>query len=403
VICFPCACREVVRKALAWLWLDQGKVASDSDSAYCQARARLSQPWLQEIGRLVVEKLQAQSRPPHHWHQRRVIVIDGSAVSMPDTPENQQAYPQSSRQKPGCGFPIARLVAAFSLATGAMMEIVWDKLAVGERTLFHRLWERFQPGDVVLADCGFCGYADFWVLRQRGVDCVMRNHPRRSKGVKLIKQLSKNDRLVLWLKTKTWIKWLDWKSWKAMPETMTVREIRVVIDIPGFRTEKMTLVTTLLDEKEYLGRDFADLYRRRWLAELFLRDIKITLGMDVLHCKTPAMVDKEIHMHVIVYNLIRALMFQAAVENGLDPFRLSFKGAMDTIKQWEPVLKVCEEPEEVVALILKLLAADKLPHRPNRTEPRALKRRKKNYQLLNRPRHLFQEIRHRNKYKKCLS
>ena len=391
---------------MAWLWIAAGRVISPSASAYCQARKRLPASWLDAIRRQVVERIEGEVKRQHLWQGRNVIVVDGSGISMPDTAENQKAYPQSKRQKPGCGFPVARLVAAFSLATGAMLEMAWDALGVGERTLFHRIWDRFRAGDVALADRGFCGYADFWTLSQRGIDCVMRNHGRRSKGVLPVKRLGKGDRIVLWIKTKIWIKWMDKNAWAAMPETLAVREISFAVDIPGFRTKTITVVTTLLDEKVYPKGAFVDLYRRRWCAELFLRDIKISMGMDVLRCKTPEMVDKEILMHIIAYNLVRALMFQAATTHGVPLSRVSFKGTVSTLRQWMPLAALAVEKtaaKAMLSIILQCSAADLVPDRPNRIEPRALKRRKKNYQLLNEHRWVFREIAHRNKYKRSLS
>ena len=401
-----CSCRETVHKALAWLWITTGKIISQNTSAYCQARQRVPRSWLEKIHRRVVGRIEQDAGERHRWHGRNVIVVDGTGVSMPDTAENQNAYPQSKRQKPGCGFPVARLVAAFSLATGAMLETAWGALAVAERTLFHQIWDRFNAGDVVLADRGFCGYADFWVLMQRGVDCVMRNHQRRTKGIREVKRLAKGDRIVLWIKTNVWIRWMDKKTWAAMPPTITVREITFRVEFPGFRTKSITIVTTLLDQKAYPTEAFVDLYRRRWLAELFLRDIKISMGMDVLRCKTPQMVDKEIWMHVIAYNLIRALMFRSAITHGVSPFRISFKGVTATIREWMPFMAVIDddaEAETILGIIMRCAARDLVPQRPNRTEPRALKRRKKNYQLLNKHRSEFREIPHRNKYRKGLS
>jgi hypothetical protein len=391
---------------MAWLWVAAGRIISPNASAYCQARKRLPASWLDSIRRQVADRIEGEVKQQHLWHGRNVIVIDGSGISMPDTAENQKAYPQSKRQKPGCGFPVARLVAAFSLVTGAMLEMAWGALGVGERTLLHRIWDRFRAGDVALADRGFCGYADFWVLMQRGIDCVMRKNASRSKGVLHFRRLGKQDRIVLWIKTKVWVKWMDKGAWAAMPETLAVREIAFAVDVPGFRTKTITVATTLLDEKAYPKEAFADLYRRRWLAELFLRDIKISMGMDVLRCRTPEMVDKEIRMHLIAYNLIRGLMFQAAITHGVPPFRISFKGTTSTLRQWMPfaALVVGEtEAKAMLCIIIQCSARDLVPDRPNRIEPRALKRRKKNYQLLNKHRSEFKEIAHRSRYKRSLS
>ena len=400
------SCREIVRTALARLWTKKKKTASPSTSAYCQARKRIPVPWLVSIWRDLTERIENAAPADQCWMDREVIVIDGSGFSMPDTPANQKAYPQSWRQKPSCGFPTARWIAAFSLATGAMVEAAWDALRVHERTLFHRIWDRFQDGAVILADRGFCGYADFWVLLQRGIDSVMRKHQRRTKGVREVRRLNKNDRIVQWIKTKAPISWMSSNEWLAMPETLTVREVSFTVDIPGFRTRRITVATTLLDAAQYPASDLVELYRRRWMAELFLRDIKISMGMDVLRCKSPEMVERELWIHLIAYNLVRALMLQAALKKGAPLFRISLTGAIATIRQWEPVIGAIvgvRKIRQILRTILEYIVRDQVPHRPDRSEPRAIKRRKKNYQLLNKPRADFKEIRHRNKYKKSLS
>jgi hypothetical protein len=324
---------------------------------------------------------------------------------MPDTAKNQALYPQPQSQKPGCGFPVMRFVAVFSLATGAVLNVAKSALRVGERTLFRQLWDAFEQGEVVLADTGFCGYAEYHFLMQRRVDCVMRNHQRRKKGLSELKRLGNGDRLIEWHKTKLRPNWLSQAQWRALPERLTVREGSFSVEVPGFRTQAVILATTLLDHRQFPAHALAELYARRWKAELYLRDIKITLGMDLLRCKTPGMVHKELGMHLIAYNLIRALMLQAANEHGLSPLRLSFKGACATVRHWAPLLAapgLDASRRNALDNALRLtIARDLIPNRPNRTEPRAKKRRPKNYQLLTEPRHVFKETPHRNRYKKA--
>ena len=401
------ACREVVRGFLAWLAFEGKKTASPNTAAYCKARLRLRLSDLQEVHHQVCTAVQATPRTPGLWLGRPVKVADGSALSMPDTPENQRIYPQSPRAKPGCGFPLMRIVAIFSLATGALLDLAKGTLRVAERTLFHQLWYLLNPGDVVLADCGFCSYADFYCLSQRGVDSVMGNHPRRSVGLTVLRNLGDGDRLLAWHKTGSCPEWLSPADWDAMPDRLPVREICFRVDVPGFRTRAITLATTLLDPQTYPADAFADLYRRRWMAELYLRDIKITLGMDVLHCKTPAMVHRELLIYQTAYNLVRGLMVQAATTAGLPTYRISFKGSVATVRQWAPVFAASaprqRKRNRLFRTLLSILARDPIPNRPNRNEPRARKRRPKNYQLLNKPRRLFKEIQHRNRYRKALS
>lgn len=393
-------CREALRHGQAWL--RRAKLSSNT-SAYCQARARLPQAHLDQAFQGAIahlaqcEKALAFGRP--------VRVVDGSSCSMPDTPENQAAYPQPRQQKAGCGFPVMRFVGLFSLATGALLGAAQGALPVHERTLWRHLWDLLKPGDIALADRGFCAYADYCLLRARGVDCVMRLHQRRSTGVKQRKRLAKNDWLVEWVKTAIRPAWMTPEQWKELPETLLVRHVKVHVSIPGFRTEAFTVATTLLDARAYPAQALADLYRQRWMAELFLRDIKITLGMDVLRCKTPALIQKEFTLHLIAYNLVRTLMLKAATQYGRHCLNLSLAGALATVRQWAPVMAACPKTQRphALAMLLKCLADDTLPLRPNRVEPRARKRRPKNYQLLNEPRHQFQETPHRNRYKRSLS
>lgn len=298
-----------------------------------------------------------------------------------------------------------RIVAIFSLTSGVMLAVAKGALSLGERTLWRSLWGLFQPGDVVLADRGFCSYAELYFMLRRSIDCVMRNHQRRKVGLELVRKLGKGDRLVKWHKTRARPKWLDDQRWLALPDTLLVREITLTVDIPGFRTKTIIVVTTLLDRKQFPTDAFAQLYRRRWMAELFLRDIKTTMGMDVLRCKTPEMIHKELSMYVIAYNLIRALILQAAQNHDVSPFRISFKGTIATVRQWAPLMAAAsldEKPlQQITTTMLHYLARDLIPYRPDRAEPRARKRRPKQYQLLNKPRRFFKEIYHRNHYRKA--
>jgi hypothetical protein len=399
------SCRETLQTFLAWLASEQGETASPNTAAYCKARLRLSIKDIQTTHRRVVRKLEDKTGAEGLWFGRKVRIVDGSSVSMPDTPENQEIYPQPSRQKKGCGFPIMRITALFSLASGAMLAVAKGSLHVSERELFRSLWKRLRPKDVVLADRGFCGFAEFLLLLQRGVDCVMRNHPRRTKGITHIKWLGKDDRLIEWHKMVPHPKWFSKKRWAALPERLLVREIWVHVQIPGFRTSNLILVTTLLDPKAFPKEAFAELYRRRWNAELHLRDIKTTMGMNILRCKTPEMIEKELAMHVIAYNLIRALMIESAQTHHIAYERLSFKGSISTVRQWAPTLTLHSlnpsTRSTLYAHMLFYIAKDQLPYRPNRVEPRAIKRRPSGYQFLMQPRHVFKEIPHRRKYRKA--
>jgi hypothetical protein len=333
--------------------------------------------------------------------------VDGTGLSMPDTTANQKIYPQSKRQTPGCGFPVMKLVVAFSLATGAIIGFVKGTLHDAERILFKDLWDLFEPGDVVLADSAFCSYADFYFLSQRRVDCVMANHQRRTKGLEFVKSLGKEDRLLYWIKMKPCPTWLEKSQWEKVPEKLLIREVSFSVTVRGFKTKKITLATTLFDQRQYPKEDLAQLYRRRWMAELYLRDIKITMGMDILRCKTPDMVHKELTMYIIAYNLLRALLLQSRRMMRLQTDRLSFKATLVIMRQTISFLSLRIRTRQIAnrlpKAVLLIIAKYIVPDRPNRQEPRARKRRAKNYQLLNKPRSLFREIPHRNKYSKPLN
>ena len=394
-LCEDKSCTQAVAKNAVRRACGGQAPASPDTGAYCKARKRLSPDDLAGINRAVVDEVHRPRESERLWHGRCVRVVDGSTVSMPDTAENQALYPQPSGQAPGCGFPMMRLLAVFSLATGAMVAFAKASLKVSERPLFRALWDTLDPGDVVLADRGFCGYAEGWLLSQRGVDWVMRNHQRRTVGVTPVRRIAKNDRIVLWHKTKIRPEWMEREQWRDMPDTMVVREITVQVDIPGFRTSTIVVVTSLLDEKEFAAGDFARLYRMRWMCELFLRDIKTTLGMDILRCKTPEMVHRELLMHIIAYNLLRAVMANAAITGDVQCFRLSFKTALSTVRQWESAFAQRHARnttrEAIVQHMLQYISRAIIPDRPDRIEPRAIKRRPKEYDRLNKPRSVMKQ------------
>lgn len=312
---------------------------------------------------------------------------------MPDTPKNQKAFPQSCTQKRGCGFPVAKLVGCFCLASGALLHWAEGTLRVHECKLFRKLFCFFVPGDVVLTDRGFCSYVDIATLKRAGVDTVMRLHQARPHDLRKGKRLGSKDRLVTWRKPVQRPRGCTLTDWRRAPETLALRLVHVSINVPGFRTQSLVVVTTLTDPLAYPAEDIATLYLRRWAVELFFRDIKITLGMDVLRCQSPEMVRKEITMHAIAYNLVRALMQQAAALYHVPIERLSFKGSVDTLRQWTATLNAAHDrPREQARLfnqLLQILAEDILPFRPERAEPRVRKRRPKAYPLMTQPRRQY--------------
>jgi len=383
-------CRETVRKVQAWYAARRLPRPGSGTAAYCNARARLSRDTLLGIHRHTAEELQRRVSREQLWCGRRVKVVDGTGVSMPDTTKNQRAFPQPSNQKKGCGFPVAKLVGCFCLASGAWLHWAEGTQRVHERKLFRKLFAFFRPGDITLTDRGFCAYTDIAVLQRTGVDTVMRLHQARPRDLRKGKRLGPNDRLVTWHKPTQRPRGCTVADWRRLPESLALRLVYVTINVPGWRTQSLVVVTTLTDAVRYPAAEIAKLYLRRWTVELFFREIKIILGMDVLRCQTPAMVRKEIVMHAIAYNLIRALMQQAAALYHVPIERLSFKGSVDTLRQWVETLNAASgKPREQARLfnqLLQILAEDIVPYRPERAEPRVRKRRPKAYPLMTRPR-----------------
>ena len=401
------SCREAVRKFLAWLALSEDRTASPNTAAYCKARARLPLADLQKVHRKVVRAVESARPQPLLGHGRPVKVVDGSSCSMPDTPKNQQAYPQHKGQKPGCGFPILRFVGLFSLFTGVLIGWATGNLHSDERSLFRRLWDLLYSGDILLGDCGFTSFADIYLLHLAGVDCVLRNHQSRKRGLQTVQSLGQGNRLVRWFKTSSRPQWMGEALWRSLPDSLLLREFTFTAPVRGRRTQTFVIVTTLTDCKAFPKRDLVALYHHRWQAELYFRYIKVALHMDPLTCLSPAMIEKELTLCFIAYNLIRAIMLQAALRHDRSPWRISFQGAVSTLRTWAPPLASphlsAQHRKRLTELLFLYLARDLVPLRPGRHEPRARKRRPKNYPLLTQHRHLFVEIPHRNKYKRTLS
>lgn len=393
-----CACREVVRQIQALFALHGRGAVDEATGGYCQARARL--PW-DILPCLRCAAAAHAQKACRLWRELCVKVVDGTTLSMPDTGKNQRAYPQSGAQKPGCGFPLLRLVGVFSLSTGALLDYAKGNKHQHELGLLQRLLHQFKPGDLVLADRGFSTYTLLALLLLRGVHSLFRLHHARGADLRKGKRLGRNDRLFVWDKPLLRPAYLPRFLWKTIPEQLSVRVLRFSLHVPGFRVHSVTLVTTLLDPGKYPAQELAQLYAERWRVELWLRDIKTSMGMEVLRCKTPKMVHKELEMFFIAYNLIRCLMAEASRQHGVGINWLSFKGTVDSVRQFAAALAQARSrkiQKHLLEKLLQAIARDRLPERFGRHEPRAVKRRPKAHPLLNRPRDNFKEIPHRNRY-----
>jgi hypothetical protein len=397
-----CPCREIVRQIQALFCLDSRGSVDEGTSAYCQARLRLPLDILQRIRHAVAgraDKLLAEAQ--QIWHGLRPKVIDATTVTLPDTPKNQRAYPQSRSQKPGCGFPLMRILGIFSLSSGVLLDYQKGNKHQSELALLYKLLDHFKPRDLVLADRGFCNFVLIAVLLLRGVGSLFRLHQSRHIDWRKGKRLGKNDRLCTWARPLRKPHYLPNCLWKLVPLELPVRVLRFQLKVRGFRPESVTLVTTLIDAKVYPAAEVAQLYARRWKIELWFRDIKTSMGMEVLRCLSPKMVHKELEMFLIAYNLIRALMTEASAIYEVPLDRISFKGTVDATRQFSIAIAQARskrKQRQLVNELVAVLARDEVPARPGRREPRAVKRRPKPFPLLTEHRHRFKEIRHRNRY-----
>ena len=402
-------CRDVVRKVEAWWrWMRKDRTGepSLSPSAYCQARARLGMQTLRLIHGHLAWSLERRVPSGQLWLGRKVKIVDGTTLSMPDTPDNQLSWPQPSSQQEGLGFPCMKLAGIFSLASGGLQDYASGTLHQHESILFRSLWDGLEKGDVMLGDRGFCSYGALAGLARRGIDSVMRLHQARKVNFREGQRLGNDDRLVTWSKPQRTDAWSP-AEWEALPESLSLRLIRLYVSTPGFRTREVTLVTTLTDAKTYPADAIRALYGQRWEVELHFHQIKILLGLDILRCKSPELIEKETLMHLIAYNLIRLLMQQAANTHAAGLGRISFKGTLDTVRHFAAAIHAARAtPRKQDALIeemLAIIAADCVPERPGRSEPRAKKRRAKNYHLLTKPRSKMRVPPHRNRPRSLIS
>jgi hypothetical protein len=384
------SCRQAVARLLVWLTL-QGRPACCAETGgYCKARVRLSEEHLRGLVRHTGAQLHGKAQTEWLWKGRRVKIADGTTAIMPDSEANQAEYPQPDGQKPGLGFPMVRLVVLFCLATGVVLDAAigaYSGKGTGELSLLRSIWHQLQEGEVLLADRLYCSWFEVALLRQGGVDAVLHRHQSRRTDFRTGRSLGVRDHLVRWPKPAR-PDWMDEATYASLPAELELRELEITIHRHGFRPVKLIIVTTLLNAQEYSPEDLAEAYEQRWQAELDLRSVKETMQMGELRCKTPAMVRKEIWAHFLAYNLIRGMMAQASAEHGRKPCQISFKGALQTLHAFQHVLWHSQDVQETYRRLLLAIATHRVGDRPGRVEPRAKKRRKKNYPVLTQPRPL---------------
>ena len=395
------SCREVTRQVQALFRLHGRGLIDEGDSAYVQARQRLPKERLEKALACTAQAADRRVGSGGQLQGRPVKVVDCSSTQLADTPENQQRYPQPSSQRPGCGFPVLKFLALMSLTSGAILKVIWGSLLHHDLRLLRTLWDQLKKGDILLGDRAFGEYTTLAELPQRGVDVVARLHHRRKVDFRKAQRLAKNDGLFVWAKGCQQSQILSTTEWARLPAQITVRIIRFTATIRGFRSRRITLVTTLLDPKLYPAQQLVALYVRRWRLELCLRALKTTMGMEELRCKSPDMVEKELLAYLVAHNLIRRVIAEAVARYQVDLERVSFKGSVDALRQYSEAIGKARNQKMRQQLwedLLLNLARDLVPYRPNRLEPRAVKRRPKPYPLLNQPRRRFVEISHRSRY-----
>jgi hypothetical protein len=367
-----------------------------TDSAYCQARARLPLALLERLQQAVTADLtqEGADQPETRWRGHRAFFLDGSSFSMPDTPQLQAHFGQPSGQAAGCGFPVAHLMVLFDARRGYLRKACARPLHTHDMSQAAALHAELRPGDVLVGDRAFGSYAHLALCQQRGLHGLFRAHQRQivsfrpgrahvppgtsPKGQagqprsRWLKRLGRRDQLVEYFKPKERPDWLTAEQYAALPESIVVRELRYEVSRPGYRTRVVTLVTTLLDAEAYPAAELARLYGLRWGAETNLRHLKQTMKMDVLRCESVAGVEKELQVFVLIYNLVRRVMEEAGRRQGVAPERVSFVDAWRWLQEARP-------GEQLPDLVVN-------PDRPGRVQPRARKRRPKQYPLLTRPR-----------------
>ncbi len=387
------SCRGAVARLLAWRAGRGLPPCSPDAGGYCKARKRLPEALLPRLARQAADRLRAHAPAGWLFHGRRVVIVDGTTVTMPDTPQNQAAFPQHWRQKPGCGSPIAQMVVLVCLATGCVLDAAIGRRTgkqTGEHALLRSLHGRLRPGDILLGDAYYSSFDEVVTLVGMGVDVVMRQVANRKTDFRRGTRLGREDHLVTWQRHRNRAEWMTREQFAALPRQLVMRELRVRVGKPGFRTRSFVVVTSLQDPEAFPRVELERAYRDRWNAELDIRSIKQTMRMDVLRCLSPAMVRKEVWAHLLAYNLVRGAMAEAARRRGVPPRSLSFQGARQVLEAFRGELGRAsgESAVGLVAAALRAIASHRVGDRPDRVEPRVVKRRPKAYPRMQVPRQI---------------
>ena len=380
--------QNAVSRVIAWL-AEAGEVIPSTDTgAYSKARLRVPEGVFKRLLGQTAQKLSDQAESKDLWCGRHVRICDGSSVTMSDTKQNQAVYPQHSNQASGCGFPIVKIVVMFSLATGAVMDVLIAVFKTSEVVLARQFYHHLLPGEVLLADRAFGTYVDLVLVQAQQADAVFRKHQSRKSDFRRGKKLGIGDHILTWYKPKRCPNGMKPEEFAALPDQVQVREVHLLIQHKGFRTKEIILITTLVDPKIYTKTKLAQLYKLRWEVEVDLRYVKTTLGMEMLRTKTPDMVRKEIFVHLMAYNLLRALMWESAKKAGVSPLRVSLQGTRQHLLNFLSQLADAapKKRQRLYRTLLTVVSHKLVPHRPDRFEPRLKKLRPKAYGWMQQPR-----------------
>lgn len=391
------SCQKAVNDAVVKRLIGGLHVCSTNTGAYCQARQRLPLEMIKELACHTGSVMSEGSPDDWNWRGRPVRLVDGATVSMPDTEDNQSKYPQPSGQKAGLGFPICRMVGVICLGSGALLEAAIGSCkgkGSDEQSLLRSVIDTLNPDDILMGDAFYATYFLLCDLKGKGIDGIFEQHGSRKRCTDFRRgtRLGKQDHLVTLSKPKIKPGWMSQEEYDKAPDSLVVRELR---------TDGKTLVTTLLDAKVVSKADLKIFYRDRWHVEVDIRNIKTTLGMEIVSCRTPEMVEKEIWTYLLAYNLIRLLMAQAALLADILPRQLSFK---HTLQLWAAWLHIGQGSyhDELPDKLFVLIAQQRVGKRPGRIEPREVKRRPKPFKLLTEPRDIVREKIRKNGHPKKL-
>jgi len=387
------ACQAAVARVVAFA-LEHGLAAPTADTGdYCRARSKLCETAVRELSRDIANELEANADPRWLWQGHHAKLVDGTTFTMPDTPENQAAFPHPKSQKRGVGLPIARAVVILSLATACGLDVAlgpYSGKETGESALLRSLFESFHAGDVAVFDRYYCSFMMIALLQAQGVHVCVRLHQKRRADFRRGKRLGHYDHLIVWTRPER-PTWMDEATYALIPATLTLRELRYQIVEKGRRTKCVTIVTTLTDAETYSKESLAELYGFRWNAELDIRSIKVALNMGHLRCKTPHLVRCELWTTLLAYNLIRMTAAGAALLHDKQPRQISFTSACQyVLASWMQLSSggtlSADAQEAFCRRLLVQIASCEVANRPGRLEPRVLKRRRHGYKLMQKPR-----------------